>query len=104
MSRSELLALFNLTRGYVCNYDPVGYGNMITKELMTEIVDQMDRMLNNMDQKRYTLRLSGSQSMSFIAFWIHIDTTRHPYEMIIINRIVESIHKTNLYARIQAPL
>lgn len=100
LKKSEIEALGILSFNYWCVYDPVGYGNMVTKELIWEINCRIDTMMNNSEQKKFTLNMTGSQAMAFVAFWVHIDLTRHPYERVIINRIIEMIHKTNLYARL----
>lgn len=95
---NELSALHQFSDAFVGWYDPVGFSNAMAKELICEINDKMQSMLINSEQKKFTLKLSLSQAMAFIAFWIKIDVRKHPYEMVIINRIIGLIHKSNLYA------
>ena len=97
LKREQLEALFLLSNFYVSHYDPVGFGNLIAKELLLEVSDRMQAMIENWEQKKFTLRLTPAQSLAFYAFWAKVDLSRHPYEMVIIYNIFESINKSNPY-------
>ena len=101
LSKAQIDALYRITELYVTMYDPIGFKNLIVKELIIEIYLRMDAMLNNIEQKKFTIRFSGSQAMAFVAFWVSIDLTRTPYENVIINNIIEQIHQSNIYANNQ---
>lgn len=100
LTPSELEALHGFLMITLTFFEPVGYANMITKEVMHEVLNQLDRMIHNADQKKFTMKLTGSQALSFVAFFSKCDLSKHPYEGVLINRIIETIHKTNLNANI----
>lgn len=101
LKKSELHALQQITCLKIMTTDPVGYKAQITYELMFEVMLQMERMLENPEQKKFTLKLTGSEAMAFIAFWMEEDLSKVPYEQVLIHRITAAIHKNHLNAKHQ---
>jgi len=93
LNRTEVTALRDFFLIPLNFMEPDGFNQMIILELMWEVTDRMDRMINNVDQKRFTLSLSGSQSMAFMAFTNMVEIERFPYEQVLVHRIVEEIDR-----------
>lgn len=92
LNRPQLTALYQLTCNTLHTYDPVGYANQVTKALMLEVLWQMQRLLCR-QQNKFTLILTPAQSFAWIAFWMMRNLNQNPYEMVIIQRIIEAIQK-----------
>lgn len=101
MLRGEVLALFSLSTGYMNQFKADDYVDIIIFELMVEVTDRMNSMLHNLEQRKYTLKLSAAQAVAFIAFWSRINLSRHPYERVAIARIIEAIDKAYSSNKIQ---
>lgn len=101
LKRSEVEALHSICAGEMAFSDPVGYAEIITEEMMIDVIDQLEKMQANGEQKKFSLKLTGAQSMAFVAFFMRIDLKPYPFERVIIHRIFETIHKTNINAKNQ---
>lgn len=95
LSRQEVDALFNIFFVLLTFHEAVGFKNMLIREVMLEVLNQLQRMNENREQKKFTLKLTGAQSLAFIAYCGNIELERTPYEQVIINGICSQIHKTH---------
>lgn len=81
--------LFSLSEDDVIKIDLV----TLLNELIMEIVEQLNRMLNNVEQRKFTLKLSGAQCIAFVIFSGTMPLYRFPYEGQIVRRIIAEIDR-----------
>ena len=80
-----LLTIERYVHTHVCD--------LLIEECMREISYQLTRMLQNEEQKKYTLKLSGSHALSFLLFADEMSQTDESYIQVLIYEICEQIDR-----------
>lgn len=93
LNNKEVEALYNMIFGDVVLIDPKGLGNMLVLEILTEVYTQLQKMMWNDEQKRFTLKLSPAQQVAMLIYSTTINDILYPFEAMMFRRIVEQVDK-----------
>lgn len=78
----------------------ITYNEILVRELIGNLIEQLGKMLNNAEQKKFTLKLDGAHCLGFLMYVHQMDLRRFPYEGQLIRRIIEQIDRNRNFETI----